>query len=423
MKAKHTGHVATVIMLAMCLSFTLFWADLKISVKANSTVIHVPDDYEKIQWAINNATVGSTIFVSAGIYYEHLTIDKSLTLQGENQGSIIDGNCTGDVISVTANNVSISGFTIQNSGVSFWDSGIHVYCSSYHNISYNTIINNGHGIWLCGSNHSILTNNNVSDNQCGIGLGYSSNNTVANNYVYSSDECGIGLDYSSHNILTGNTALNNEYGIWITQRSHNIVFHNNIVNNTVQSHLFNSTNIFDNGYEGNYWSDYNGVDADPDGIGDTHYVIDINNTDNYPLMGMFSDFKVTWQEEIYHVTTICNSTISAFQFNQQEKILSFNVTGQDFTIGFCRITIPKALINETYTVLVDGEEVDVTVLIISNSTHAFLYFKYIHSTHEVVIIPEFPLTLILILLTIISLIEIIITKNHVCPNIRKTKSL
>ncbi len=421
-KARNTRCVTTVIALLLCLSFILFWADPKISVNASPSVVYVPGDYEKIQWAINNVSAGSTIFVDSGIYYEHLTIDKALTMQGEGE-SIIDGNCTGDVIIVTANNVNISGFTIRNSGLGFWDSGIHVYCSSYHNISYNTIINNGHGIWLDGSTHSILTNNNVSDNQCGIGLGYSSNNTVANNYVYSSDECGIGLDYSSHNILTGNTALNNGYGIWITQRSHNIVFHNNIVNNTRQVHIFNSTNIFDNGYEGNYWSDYNGVDADPDAIGDTHYMFDINNTDNYPLMGMFSDFKVTWQEEIYHVTTICNSTISAFQFNQQEKILNFNVTGQDFTVGFCRIMIPKTLINETYTVLVDGEEVDVAVLPISNSTHAFLYFTYIHTTHEVVIIPEFPLTLILILLTIISLIEIIITKKHVRPNLRKIKSL
>jgi hypothetical protein len=53
--------------------------------------------------------------------------------------------------------------------------------------------------------------------------------------------------------------------------------------------------IWDNGYRsgGNYWSDYNGTDSykgqyqnetGSDGIGDTPYVIDANNTDNYPLM-------------------------------------------------------------------------------------------------------------------------------------------
>jgi nitrous oxidase accessory protein NosD len=43
-------------------------------------------------------------------------------------------------------------------------------------------------------------------------------------------------------------------------------------------------NFWDNGEEGNYWEDYNGTDANNDGIGDTPYVIDDNNVDNYPLM-------------------------------------------------------------------------------------------------------------------------------------------
>ena len=35
---------------------------------------------------------------------------------------------------------------------------------------------------------------------------------------------------------------------------------------------------------GNYWSDYNGTDANRDGIGDTPYIIDAFNQDNNPIM-------------------------------------------------------------------------------------------------------------------------------------------
>lgn len=45
--------------------------------------------------------------------------------------------------------------------------------------------------------------------------------------------------------------------------------------------------FWDNGEEGNYWADYNGTDANRDGVGDTPYVIDGANVDNYPLMFPF----------------------------------------------------------------------------------------------------------------------------------------
>jgi len=144
-----------------------------------------------------------------------------------------------------------------------------------------------------------------------------------------------------------------------------------------------SINAWDYGYEGNYWSEYIGIDSDGDGIGDGPYVIDVDNQDRYPLMGLFSDFNVISE---HHVTVICNSTISDFRFDQVDKAIKFDVSGEDGTIGFCRICIPTALM-DTYAVFVNGTEVSYTLLPCSNSTQSYLYFIYGHSTQEVIIMP------------------------------------
>jgi hypothetical protein len=51
----------------------------------------------------------------------------------------------------------------------------------------------------------------------------------------------------------------------------------------------NTTNVWDNGSEGNQWSDYTGVDANRDDIcsGDIRYVINASNMDDFPLMFPF----------------------------------------------------------------------------------------------------------------------------------------
>jgi parallel beta-helix repeat protein len=325
---------------------------------------------------------------SVVVQRSNIVIDgNGYTLQGSGSG---DGFCLSDINNVTVTRTNIKGFS------PLWY-GIIVSRSFNISICGNNIMNNSHyGIGLFAS-HNNIYDNNITDNDRGIGL------------------------YSSHNnFVVGNNFANNVYGIRLGDSSDNIFYHNNFINNEVQVYdegSSKSINVWDNGYPsgGNFWSVYTGVDmksgfyqneTGSDGIGDMPHIINANNTDNYPLMGLFSDLKATSE---YHVTTICNSTISDFQFNGTAII--FNVTGVDGTTGFCRICIPTALMNETYRVFVDGTEVQHTLLPCSNSTHSYLYFNYTHSTQEVIIIPEFPSFLILPLFMIATLLAVIVYKR------------
>jgi hypothetical protein len=63
--------------------------------------------------------------------------------------------------------------------------------------------------------------------------------------------------------------------------------------------------------------------------------------------------------------------------------------------GFCGICILKSLMPPPYAVVIDGGSTAVTNFnseLYDNGTHRWIYFAYRHSTHEAVIIGEFPLT-------------------------------
>jgi len=123
--------------------------------------IIVPDDYPTIQKAINNANDEDTIIVRAGTYYENLVVDKSIILSGENRDTtIIDGGENSDVVFVSADYVTITGFTVTNSATSgFFYSGINLNDSSNINISGNIILNNMRGINVIFTENSVIHDN------------------------------------------------------------------------------------------------------------------------------------------------------------------------------------------------------------------------------------------------------------------------
>ncbi len=226
--------------------------------------------------------------------------------------------------------------------------GIHLTTSNYNNVSYNTVTgSNDWGISTEGSNDNLIMGNYVASNGwAGIGLyggspntgnliaqniiannghvgieitstGLSSNKIVGNNITGTGSE-GVGLAISiawDSNLVMGNNIFGNQAGIRLDASqnnticqnlienspqgailihsppyraaSQNIIYENNIINvisltGNVHSHSW------DNGTVGNYWIDYNGTDANGDGIGDSPYIIDSLNIDHYPLMSRFN---------------------------------------------------------------------------------------------------------------------------------------
>jgi parallel beta-helix repeat protein len=236
---------------------------------------------------------------------------------------------------------------------------------------------------------------------------------------------GLTLFQSDNNSMIDSRITNNSIGVCLYESSGNLFYHNSFIDidepviSNFQSPVSPPSgsymiNEWDNGFEGNYWSGYNGTDlysgpyqnqTGSDGIGDTPYVIDASNNDSRPLMGAFSSFDT----QLGNVCTVSNFTLSNFQFNG--TAISFNASGENGTTGFCRIGIPTALINGTCRVFVNGTEVPYTLLPESDSTQNYRYFIYHHSTQEVTITPEFPPFLILPLFSITTLVLVLVYKK------------
>ena len=325
--------------LTSLLIFTLVLVSFpQIKVGAQTKTIDVPDDYSTIQEAINDANDGDSIFVKKGTYYENITIDKSLSIIGEDKKTtIIEGGNVKPGVTITRDGVKVTGFTIRNAKSPPLNpmalAGILLLSANYCNISGNIMTANDYGINLMSSSHNIIAGNHVMNGTNGIKLDGSSNNIIVGNNITAHVYDGIILrNYCNYNNIVGNTITNNrdgigvwttsdfisigentinsnnnagillsnlrnssivrnnitnnEIGIWLYTSSDVIEFYNNnFINNTIQVDTFpDYGNVWENDAKGNYWSNYNGTDNNGDGIGDTPYVIDENNQDNYPLM-------------------------------------------------------------------------------------------------------------------------------------------
>jgi parallel beta-helix repeat protein len=333
MKTKNTSIaiLLTVLMIgAATITFT------QVGAAQGPGKVTVPDDYQRIQDAVNAANPGDTIVVKEGIYNEeYVALDKPVYLFGENQKSVMIYHSSFGFV-ITANDVHLAGFTIksneqgQGHAVDLADTrgciiegnliennlvGISVYGSSSGNtVSRNVLRNNERSIELIDAPGNMISENNItgalvsgisldvsscntvygnriSDLVDGMGalmLWKSSNNVISRNYLLGGNPM-LMLECSG-NTLTENYVNDSDYGMVVDGSSGNTIYGNYFINITQQQVLDTnengqlSENSWDNGKEGNHWSNYNGPDRNADGIGDSPYVLYEKNQDNYPLM-------------------------------------------------------------------------------------------------------------------------------------------
>jgi parallel beta-helix repeat protein len=147
------------------------------------------------------------------------------------------------------------------------------------------------GVGNSSGNH--ILGNNITNQEVGINSLIGSANIISGNNINHCKTYGIFLENYPNKII-GNNFENNTIGIFFSGgSSNNTIYHNNFINNqkdmedahSLAPWIYEiSVNYWDNGQEGNYWSDYNGTDNDGDGIGDSPRLVYEKNQDNYPLM-------------------------------------------------------------------------------------------------------------------------------------------
>jgi len=192
-----------------------------------------------IQEAVNNASQGDVVYVLNGTYYEHVILNKSVSLIGENWAkTVIDGSGYGVVIQVSVNDTKISGFTIQN-GMS----DISLISCCRNNISSNAIKMSGQGVYIENSRQNILCGNNLTNNNRPVILQRSDDNIICANLLKNNYSPGISLYGCSNNTIRENLVRDNPaYGVYLENCENNTIDENEIAYVCEGIHLNRSHN-------------------------------------------------------------------------------------------------------------------------------------------------------------------------------------
>ncbi len=195
--------------------------------------------------AVTQAQAGDVIEVHAGVYHGPITVDRPLTLVGIGW-PVVDGRDTGNVILITAANVTVTGFEIRNSGSSLDEenAGLAVAAESA-TLAHNRLVDTLFGIYLKNAHGSVIRDNTIHGKDVAIALRgdpirvwYSNDVTVTDNAISQGRD--VVLWYSERLTIRGNQVSNGRYGLHFMYCDDALIAQNRLLDNSVGAFLMYS---------------------------------------------------------------------------------------------------------------------------------------------------------------------------------------
>ena len=224
-------------------------AALFMSWSASAEEIHVEGS---LQYAISRANAGDVLKLGERVYDGPLTINRSIQIIG-GDGTVIQGDGRGSVITVQAPNVTLTNLAVTGSGLSLetQDSGIFLDKSATNTrIEGNRVFDNLIGVYVSGAKNSLVRNNHIVGrqdlrmNERGNGVQiWNAPGTVIEKNTIEHGRDGIFVTTSSKNLFKGNRMENLRFAIHYMYTNRSEVSDNISIANHIGYALMSSTDL------------------------------------------------------------------------------------------------------------------------------------------------------------------------------------
>mgnify|MGYP001166053400 CR=1 FL=1 len=280
-----------------------------------------------LQAMIAQAAPGDVIAVPPGTYAAPLLIDKSVTLEG-NGAAILQGDGSGNVVHITAPEVTLRGFALRGTGLSLdrEDAAVRVSAADV-TVEDNQIDDALFGIYYENAPRGVIRGNTVvgmdlleSRRGDGLKLFYSADTLVEGNTLQETRDAIVW--YSPGTIVRGNVMEHGRYGLHFMSTDNHIIENNVLRGNSVGIYLMYGSNYT---VRNNLLADNRGPSGYGLGLKETNRATIEGNRFVNDRVGVYSDSSPLRPDA---VVTFRNNL---FAFNEIALVLLPNVRHNVYT--------------------------------------------------------------------------------------------